>query len=169
MQRRTLLRLGAGSAVVLALAGGSLALFERGLQRDGRLSGSAREVMRAVAGTVLDGLLPAAPPARQAALDAHLARLDATLAVFPAATRAELSQLFALLAAAPGRLALAGLRPSWEQATVGEISQALQSMRLSGVSLRQQAYHALRDLSNAAWFADRTSWSALGYDGPVAV
>ena len=42
-------------------------------------------------------------------------------------------------------------------------------MRVSGVSLREQAYHALRDLTNAAWFAERSTWSALGYDGPVAV
>ncbi len=169
MQRRTLLRLGLGSAVVLALAGGGLALVEPGLTRDGHLGVGAREVMRHVARAVLDGALPEEPLAQRLALDAQLERLDAAIAQFPPATRAELSQLLALLAAPPGRWSLAGLRPAWEAATVGEIAAALQSMRLSGLALRQQAYHALRDLTNAAWFAERGHWSALGYDGPVAV
>ena len=33
----------------------------------------------------------------------------------------------------------------------------------------QQAYQALRDLTNAAWFADPEAWSAIGYPGPQAV
>lgn len=169
MQRRTLLRLGLGSAVVLALAGGGLALVEPGLMHDGRLGRGAREVMRHVARAVLDGLLPVDAMAQRMALDAQLERLDAAIAPFPAATRAELSQLLALLAAPPGRWSLAGLRTSWEAAPVEEVAAALQSMRLSGLALRQQAYHALRDLTNAAWFAERAHWQALGYDGPVPV
>lgn len=169
MQRRTLLRLGLGSAVVLALAGGGLALVEPGLTREGRLGRGGRDVMRHVARAVLDGVLPAEPIARQRALDAQLERLDAAIVAFPRAVRAELSQLLAVLASTPGRLGLAALHPGWDRATVEELSHALQAMRLSTLSLRQQAYHALRDLTNAAWFAERANWPALGYDGPVAV
>jgi hypothetical protein len=62
-----------------------------------------------------------------------------------------------------------GLRPAWDEATVPEVQLALQGLRTSALSLRQQAYHALRDLTNAAWFADPSSWAAMGYDGPVNI
>jgi hypothetical protein len=46
------------------------------------------------------------------------------------------------------------------------VQSALQAMRSSRLELRQQAYHALRDLTNAAYFADAATWAALGYPGP---
>ena len=168
MQRRTLLKLGLGAAAVLAVAGGGLALLRPGLV-DGRMSPSAREVFRAVALGVLDGSLPASPAARDAALAAHLNRLGDTLAGFASPTQAELSQLLALLSSAPGRLGLAGLRADWPAATPQEVQQALREMRTSGLALRQQAYHALRDLTNAAYYADPQTWSLMGYPGPRPV
>lgn len=169
MRRRTLLQLGVGSAVALAVVGGGIALLKPALGPDGRLSASARAVMRGVARGVLDGLLPTAQGALDKALAVHLHRLDETLAAFPRATRDELSQLLALLATPPGRIGLTGLRASWDAAAVGELQHALQGLRTSSLALRQQAYHALRDLTNAAWFADPSAWAALGYDGPVSV
>lgn len=169
MERRTLLRLGLAATITVGLVGGGIALIEPGLGRDGRLSPSARTVMGAIAAAVLGPLLPEAPVPREQALKAHLERLDGVIAAFPTATRTELSRLFALLAAPPGRLALAGLRTAWAEAGESELGAALQGMRASSLELRQQAYHALRDLTNAAWFADRASWAGLGYDGPVPV
>ena len=168
MQRRRLLTLGLASAAVLAVAGGGAALWQPGWA-DGRLSAAGRRVFRAVARAVLDGTLPSEASARGAALDAQLQRLDATLQAFPAATQAELSQLLALLSAAPGRLAIAGLSASWDDATVPDLQSALQSMRTASLALRQQAYHALRDLTNAAWYAEPSAWAALGYPGPRVV
>ena len=168
MQRRRLLQLGLGSAALLALAGGGVALWRPGLV-EGRLAESGRLVFRAVARAVLDGTLPEDGPVQAAALDGLLERLDATLQGFPAATQAELSQLLALLAAAPGRIAIAGLTTAWEQSPVSEVQAALQSMRRASLALRQQAYHALRDLTNAAYYADPTTWPALGYPGPRAI
>lgn len=136
------------------------------LSDDGRLRAGARAVMSGVALAVLDGALPTDPAARQAALDAHLLRLAATIAAFPAPTQAELSQLLALLAAPPGRLALAGLSADWPEADVAQIQKALQGMRVSSLALKQQAYHALRDLTNAAYFSDPSAWAHLGYPGP---
>lgn len=168
MQRRTLLKLGLGAAAVLAVAGGGLALLRPGLV-DGRMTPAAREVFGAVARGVLDGSLPAAPAARDAALAAHLQRLDDTLAGFPLATQAELSQLLALLSSPPGRIALAGLRSDWPDASPHEVQQGLHDMRRSGLALRQQAYHALRDLTNAAYYADPQIWALMGYPGPRPV
>jgi hypothetical protein len=39
-------------------------------------------------------------------------------------------------------------------------------MRRSSLILRRQAYHALRDLTQGAYFADASTWATLGYPGP---
>ena len=168
MQRRTLLKLGIGATALLAVAGGGLALLRPGLQ-DGHLTESGTAVFRAVAQAVLDGTLPADSAARRAALDEHLHRLDATLVAFPAATQAELSQLLTLLASVPGRVGIAGLSTDWKHAGSGEIQTAMQGMRTSSLAMRQQIYHALRDLTNAAYYADPLAWPAMGYPGPRAI
>ena len=165
MQRRSLLKLGFLGAAVLAVAGGGLALIRPGLD-GGRLGAVGRDVFGAIARAVLDGLLPVDTAARDATLVAHLQRLDATLSGLPAATRAELSQLLALLGSAAGRRAVAGLASDWPAAGVAELQSALQSMRTSRLELRQQAYHALRDLTNAAYFAGPRTWTSIGYPGP---
>jgi len=165
MHRRSFIRLGAGSAVVLALAGAGAALWSPGL-RQGHLSAPARAVARAVAEAVLAGTLPLPGAAREAALAAHLQRFDATVGGLPAAVRAELSDLFALLSSAPGRRLITGLSHDWAEASTAQVTEALQAMRRSSMALRQQVYHALRDLTNAAWFAEPSTWAALGYPGP---
>lgn len=162
------MKLGIGTAALLVVAGGGVALLRPGLI-DGRLAPAGREVLHAVARAVLDGVLPVDAGARAAALEAHLKRVDEAIAVFPSATQAELSQLLALLGSAPGRLALAGLMTAWPQAQTSDVQRALQSMRTASLDLRQQAYHALRDLTNAAFFADPVAWPSLGYPGPVAI
>jgi hypothetical protein len=168
MQRRTLLKLGAGATVALVLVGGGIALLRPGLEH-GRLTVAGREVFEAVARAVLDGSLPEEPSRRAEALRAHLQRLDDVLGAFPAATQAELSQLLAILSAAPGRAALAGLHVSWPRANTAQIQSALQGMRVSSLAPRQQAYHALRDLTNAAYYADPSAWPLMGYPGPRAI
>jgi len=168
MQRRTLLKLGLGATVLVALAGGGAALVRPGVV-GGRLTEPARGVMQAVARAVLDGVLPNDGPTQQRALLAHLVRLDSAIAAFPLPTQAELSQLLALLAVPPGRLALAGLSPAWPDANVAELQAALQGMRTASLALKQQAYHALRDLTNAAYFSDASAWPSLGYPGPAEI
>lgn len=165
MQRRTLLKLGAGAAGALLVLGGGIALLRPGLDQ-GRLTAAGREVFEAIARAVLDGSLPEEPSQRVATLQAHLQRLDNVLGGFPAATQAELSQLLAILASTPGRAALAGLHVSWPRANTAQIQSALQGMRVSSLTPRQQAYHALRDLTNAAYYADSQAWPLMGYPGP---
>ena len=168
MQRRTLLRLGLGGAALVAVVGGGLALIQPAL-RNGELTTSGRSVFSAIARAVLDGSLPAAAAAQQAALAAHLLRLDDAIAAFPAATQAELSQLLSLLASTPGRMGLMGLSTEWNVATVPQIQAAMQGLRTSSLALRQQTYHALRDLTNAAFYADAEAWKLMGYPGPVTI
>lgn len=165
MQRRSLLKLGFGAAAVLAVAGAGFSLVHPGL-KDGRLTPSGREVFAGVARAVLDGSLPGDAAQARAALQAHLLRLDDAIAAFPAHVQGELSMLLALLAAPPSRLAFAGLVQPWGEASTLDIQHALESLRTSSLSLRQQAYHALRDLTNAAYYADPQTWPQLGYPGP---
>ena len=100
-------------------------------------------------------------------LDAQLARFDAAIAAFPPAVRGELADLLGLLASAPGRLTFAGLASDWPQASVAELQAMLEGWRFSSLALRQQAYHALRELTNAAYYADPQAWAALGYPVPT--
>ena len=168
MQRRTLLKLGLWSGALLGVAGAGAAAWTPGWQ-DARLSGPAREVFAAVARAVLQGALPEDPQVQAGALAQHLQRLEASIAGLPPATRVELSDLLALLSLAPGRLALTGLSTAWPRATVPELQAALQDMRRSGSQTRRQVYQALRDLTNAAWFADAGTWALLGYPGPYRI
>lgn len=164
MQRRRLLKLGLGAAVVIGLAGAGVALIKPGLV-DSKLSPGSRELMRAAAAAVLSDLLPPAGAAREAALDAQLARLDAFIAGMPAATRKELSDALGLLGTAAGRFALVGLSKPWAEAGTPDVQQALEAMRLSSSNTKQQVYHALRDLNAIAFFTEPGNWQTAGYPG----
>ena len=168
MKRRTLLVVGAGAGTLLALAGGALVLLNPGLQ-GGRLSPAGRDVFAAVARGVLGDLLPGEPAALAQALQAHLGRLDETIGGLPPALQGEINELVTLLASAPGRLALTGLTSDWPQASEAEIQAMLQRLRLPSLAVRQQLYHALRNLTNGAYFADASTWPAIGYPGPRPV
>jgi hypothetical protein len=167
MQRRSLLKLGMGSAVVLAIAGGAIALLQPGLQQ-GALSPRSRLVLSRVAEAIIadawpgEGSLP-----RAAAMDALLIRINAQIAGTPDPVQAELSQLLTIMDSAAGRRALVGISSTWDAVGAAEVATALQSMRLSRISLRQQAYQGLHDLVYASYFSGKESWQVLGYPGPM--
>jgi hypothetical protein len=167
MQRRKLLKLGFASATALALLGSGVALFRAPAWRNNRLTDAGRQVLASVARAVLDGSLPAPNGAQSAALDAHLERMDATLRALPPSMQTEVGDLLALLASAPGRMALTGLAIDWPLATVPQVQDALQAMCTSRIDLRKQAYQALRDLTHAAYFASAETWTQFGYPGPT--
>jgi hypothetical protein len=166
MQRRTLLHLGVVGAALVSLAGAGLSLTRPGL-RDGALTAAGHDVFAAVARAVLDGMLPAAGHA--AALQDHLRRVDATIATFSPSMQAELGHLVTLLASPPGRLLLTGLQPDWPDASTAQVQVMLQALRVSALPLRLQTFHALRDVTNAAYFSHADTWSLMGYPGPRSV
>jgi hypothetical protein len=168
MQRRSLFKLGLASAAVLLVAGGATTLLRPGLER-GALTPAGREVFAAVGFAVLDKTLPAPGPQLDVAVAGLLGRIDVLISTLPQHVQNELSQLLSLLASTPGRLALSGLAQPWTQATVTEVQAALDDMRFSTLALRQQAYSALHEITAAAYFSDPSSWSLLGYPGPIKI
>jgi len=169
MQRRSLLKLGAASAVVLAVAGAGAAWVGPGLLSDGRLAPASRTVFRAAGAAILEGSLPSSHTAHELALDGLLERVEALVLALPPHVQKELSLLLSVLASAPGRQAIAGLGAGWADAPVAQLQRALQSMRVSALSLRQQAYHALHDIVGGAYFSDAQTWAQLGYPGPLKI
>ena len=166
MQRRGLLKLGVTAALALSVVGGAVAWLQPGLER-GTLSPLGREVFRSVGMAVLDKTLPEQAGTREIALEGLLDRVDVLIATLPQHAQNELSQLLSLLGNPAGRLGLAGLAWPWTDASLEEVQKALQGMRVSSLAIRQQAYAALHEITAGAYFADPTSWSQLGYPGPL--
>ena len=166
MQRRSFLKLGIGSAVVLAVAGGAVALIQPGLVDGGKLSAGARNVFAGAARALLDGTLPADPAAQQTAINGLLDRINDLTMGLPPHVQGELSQLLSLLDSAPGRVGLAGLGTDWASASVAQIITALQGMRESRMALREQTYSALHDIIGGSYFAGSENWPLMGYPGP---
>ena len=169
MRRRTWLGFGIASSLALALGGGVVALARPGWS-GGKLTPAGRELFGAVARVVLEGLLPDPGASHaEAALNAHLGRLEDAVAGLPGPVQAEIADLTAVLLHPAGRRLLAGLASEWSTTPIEALRAVMQDMRRSSLVLRQQAFHALRDLTNGAWFADPASWQAIGYPGPRAL
>jgi hypothetical protein len=161
MRRRTFLKVGLIGGAVLAAAGGA-ALWLKPAARDAATSDEARTVLRAVIPALLAGALPTDGIAQ--AREAALGRTLAAIASLPPPMRLELGELFALLASRPGRW-LAGVE-DWETADVEQVSRFLQRWRTHAFDLFQAGYHALHDLVLGPWYADESTWDAIGYPGP---
>ena len=130
------------------------------------LDPDAQAIMTAIVPALLDGALPADPPARAAAIQETLGAVGLAIDGLPPAARHELAQLFALLGFAPARVALARVNSPWADASPAEVAGFLDRWRDSGWKLQRSAYDALHQLVFAAWYANPRSWPAIGYEGP---
>lgn len=164
--RRTWLKGGLASAVVLTVGGAWLARPPVAWE-GGQFSASAQAIWHALGRALLDGTLPTEATAQTQTLAGLLDRLTAAVAALPPHAQAELSQLLTLLGTSVGRRGLAGVDSEWSQASVAEIQAGLQAMRSSRLALRQQAYVALHDLVGAAYFSHPSTWKVLDYPGPM--
>jgi hypothetical protein len=164
MRRRTLLKVGLAGGAILAVARGAV-LVARRRAPDAATDPDTRTVLRGVMTALLANALPADPAARDRALEGGLQRSLATIAGLPPATRAELGELFTLLASAPGRW-LAGV-DRWEDANPEQVGAFLQRWRTHSFDLFRAGYHALRDLVLGPYYADASTWEAIGYPGPI--
>jgi hypothetical protein len=170
MRRRHLLKLGLVSATALAAAGGVAVWWSAGPSgAPAGLPPAPREIFRAVARGVLDGVLPDDPAVAGVMLDRHLERVEVAVAAFPPHARQELAQLLSVLANPVGRRLLAGVNAPWNDATVAQLQDGFDAMRRSSLALRRQAFLALRDLTNAAFYSEPGTWAYLDYPGPRLV
>ncbi|HKP65269.1 MAG TPA: hypothetical protein VJX31_01500, partial [Casimicrobiaceae bacterium] len=96
-------------------AGGAVLVAARWLQPgqsqqpSAGMTPGAANVMRAVAGALLDGALPVDTSMRRAALDETVAAVGTAIEGLPPLAREELATLFTLLAFAPLRIAFANV------------------------------------------------------------
>ena len=119
--------------------------------------------------STLGAMLPADPSARQAALDAHIQRMDVFLNNLPKALRTEINALLGLLANPPTRYLVAGLSSSWSHASDQDISKALEHMRMHTLPTTQMAYHAVRDITCVLFFTAPDNWNVVAYPGPTSI
>lgn len=130
------------------------------------LSAEAADVMRGLVPALLDGALPAAAGERTAAIDATVGAIAVAIAGLQPVAQQELHALFALLAFAPVRVALAGIDEPWPRASLESAQAFLEHLRNSRWSQKRAAYDALHQLTMAAWYANARTWPAIGYSGP---
>ncbi|MES2088675.1 MAG: hypothetical protein V4532_01635 [Pseudomonadota bacterium] len=166
-KRRWLLK----SAVVLgavgAVVGGSV-FWNRGISH-GRLTEHGQDVFKAVTRAALSHILPTDEASRDAKLEAQMRRLNEMIKSMPPSAQKELSALLGLLVNAPTRLMITGLTSAWSKASVEEVTQALEGMRIHKLPTTMISYHALRDLTCIAFFSNPDNWSLSGYPGPLDI
>lgn len=170
LNRRQFIKTGMAGGLLLALA----AAFQKPLDRLGKqalvagnpLDVSLRTVVQAIAPVILQGAFPAAEAERAAALERITKGVALAVAALSAASQKEVAELFALLAFAPTRIAVAGLTAPWDQAGAAEIEGFLTRWQHSNLDLLKSGYQALHDLVLGAWYADPLAWPAIGYPGP---
>jgi len=167
ISRRTFLKVGGAAALALA-AGGAIYRATHGpAPQRFVLDGEARAALDAIVPAILEGALPADPARRAAALSAAIGRVHHAILGLPLATQKEVHELFGLLALAPARRLLTGIAGGWSAASLAQVSAFLQDWRLHRVGLLRTAYLALHDLVLGAWYADPSTWEAIGYPGPI--
>jgi hypothetical protein len=151
-------------AIALAAAGGLYrAVKKTSPLNPFALDGEARSALGAIVGAMLQDAIPATAAATEQAI-AHV--LEA-IAGLPLPTQKEIQDLFGLLTLAPARRFLAGIPDDWSAAKREDVAAFLQSWRLHRFMMLQSAYHALHDLIIGGWYADESTWAAIGYPGPI--
>lgn len=164
--RRTFLKAGGLAALALAAGGAFYRARYGGTPHRFALDGEARAALHAILPAILAGALPQ-DAGREAALASTVDGVHRAILGLPPGTQKEVQDLFGLLALAPARRLLTGLKGGWEGAHVDEVSTFLQDWRLHRLGLLRSAYHALHDLALGAWYAQPASWAAIGYPGPL--
>lgn len=171
--RRQFIKAGIGGSLLLAAAAALHAPLERMGKRalvvSSPLDPSLRTVVQAIAPVILQGAFPAAGPERAPALERITTGVARAVGALSAAAQKEVAELFALLAFAPTRIAVAGLTAGWEESSAADIEGFLRRWQNSRVDLLRSGYQALHDLVLGAWYADPESWVAIGYPGPPPV
>ena len=169
MNRRQFLKAGVLGSAALAAGGAWVAWRD---VRDAAGGNPPRDhvaiVVGAVAPVLLAGVL-ADDADRPARIGRIVDGVKTVIGAFPTAVQDEIADLFRLLDIRSARIALTGVRSDWSVADAREIAEFLDRWRRSRLGLLQSGYFALHDLILGAWYADSSTWDALGYAGPPNV
>lgn len=163
LTRRTFLKVGIFGALALAAAGGAYRMTRPAEAGRFELDDGVRTVLTAIIPVILaSAVRPGTQDVKAAVERTHTAILG-----LPLATQKEIHDLFALLILGPTRRFLAGVPDDWMHAKQEDVAAFLQSWRLHRIGMLQAAYHALHDLITGPWYADESTWQAIGYPGPI--
>jgi len=169
MNRRQFLKTGLLGGIALAV-GGAWVVWRDVRDADG--GNPPRDHVAVVVGALAPVLLSGSL-ANDAQRTARIARVvdgvKIVIAAFPAAVQGEIADLFRLLDVRSARRVLTGVTSDWPVADPREIAEFLERWRRSRLGLLQSGYLALHDLILGAWYADPSTWDALGYAGPPNV
>jgi hypothetical protein len=150
------------AGVTLAICGGAWRFTHKPAPTAFVLTEDARSILHAIVPAMLAGALH-----DPTAIAPTVARVHHAIVGLPLTAQQEVQGLFRLLALGPVRRLLAGVPASWAEATPEQVSAFLQSWRTHRFADLQAAYAALHDLVLGAWYAEPSSWQAMGYPGPL--
>ncbi len=113
--------------------------------------------------SILQGVLPSDAAKLQAALEGNFKRFETSIKALHPKTQADIKGLLDMFGGTAGRYALAGIKTSWDEASVQDTSAFLQQVRLHSVAQLRPAYQAMHDLCLGAWYSADEHWAAIGY------
>ncbi|MAA65073.1 MAG: hypothetical protein CL581_09900 [Alteromonadaceae bacterium] len=178
LNRRNFLRLGLGSATLLA--GASLTANLSGCSSsdapaaENTASGYRYQFLTADDLTLFRALLPAIvgpslPPEQspqQSAIEGTIQNIDSGIVHFSRANQQQLRQLLDLLNGSFTRITLARMWPTWEEASTDDVSRFLARWRDSSIGLFNNGYIALIKITNVAFYGNPAHWEVSRYPGP---
>ena len=102
-------------------------------------------------------------------LVSYLKDFDKALSLLGGYQQREFKELLSVLHSMIGRIMIAGVWTSWNQASAETIENMLNSWRNSYLSLMKVAYAGLKELSYASWYGNPEHWQDIGYPGPPEI
>ncbi|MEY2843379.1 MAG: hypothetical protein RI920_1416 [Pseudomonadota bacterium] len=166
-KRRWFLKTAVAIGAVGASLGG-LVYWHRGMS-DGRLTDHGRDVFRGLLAGFVGEMLPADPAQRLAYIDTQLPKVERFINALPHMLQIQVNALLGLLSNGATRRLVTGLKTDWAQATLPELSAALESMRLNDMAGTRLVYQVLRSVTCMAFFSQSENWPLTGYPGPVQI
>jgi len=159
------------TALVIGAAGatlGGLVYWRRGMD-NGHLTESGSNVVRGLLAAYVGALLPTDEAERKARIDAQLPKVEAFINSLPQVLQVEVNAILGLLANGATRRLLTGVKTELHQASLAELGQALDAMRLHDLPSTRLVYQVLRSITCMAFFTQTENWALTGYPGPVEI
>jgi hypothetical protein len=166
VQRRTLLKLGLGGGVLLALGGVGLYLRETVRRQPASKLEVLDEREFSVLWAVAERMCPGGEGFPRAS-EVHVAeKVDAFLANSHPGVQADVKKVLGLLESALAGSLLDGRTRPFTQLDPTEQDATLDGWRRSRIAVRRTAFQALHGLCMGSYYASPETYAAVGYPGP---